>query len=82
MANSDQKKAERFQRVVVPRVQKALRAIERIGRCGNRQSYRYTDEELVRIFDAINRAVREAGERFNPRTRPEPASFSLAPDPE
>ena len=49
-------KAERFIRVVAPRVTKAVKAIKDIGYCAA-SSYEYTPEQAKQIIDTLGIAV-------------------------
>lgn len=44
---------ERFERVATRRVNRILDELRRLGQCGNRRSYEYSDEERKKIFAAI-----------------------------
>ena len=49
-------KLQRFARVVTPRVTKALKAVRLIGNCSG-PAYEHTDEQLTKIFEALDRTV-------------------------
>jgi len=51
----DESKAARFVRVVMPRVGKAVKAINQIGLC-SASNYEYTPEQLKQISKAISEA--------------------------
>jgi len=60
---AEETKAERFVRVVTPRVNKAVKAIKQIGFC-SAASYEYTPEQLKQITKALDTAQDEMLARF------------------
>lgn len=62
-APKDETKEARFQRVVLPRVRKALKAIQLIGNCSG-SSYACSSEQAVQMFNALADAVNAAQEKF------------------
>lgn len=59
----EETKNQRFQRVVLPRVQKALKAIQLIGNCAG-SGYECSDTEAAQMFNALTDAVNSAQEKF------------------
>ena len=59
-------KAQRFVRVASYRVTKALEAIERIGNCGQRRTYEFTDAQVAEIKRALDLEIGAALECFQP----------------
>ena len=72
-----EKKHEHFIKVVSPRVNKALEAIDRIGRCGNRTVYEYSEEEAAQIFNALREAVEDAFDNYNSKGKRKREPFRL-----
>ncbi len=60
-------KAERFIRVVTPRIGKAVKAIDVIGFCAG-STYEYTPEQLVEIGNALVSAVNNLKAKFDNKT--------------
>lgn len=54
-----------FRKLATKRTNKALRFIEGIGALSNRNSYKYTDEQVSKIFAAIEGKVAEAKAKFS-----------------
>jgi hypothetical protein len=64
-------KRSRFLEVAPKRVVVALRAIERVGRCGKRNLYEFDHFEREAIFDALTKALLDARAEFEPPQKPE-----------
>jgi len=55
---------ERFKRVAENRTKKMLKEIELMGNLGDKNRYHYTQEDVDKIFSALNSAIEEARSRF------------------
>lgn len=55
---------EKFRRVAPKRVQRLLREIRLIGNLGNRNHYDYKQDEVDKIFNAIEGELQVAKSRF------------------
>lgn len=53
-------KRERFEKVASTRVQKVIDMLGLLGNCANPNNYEYTDEDVDKMFGAINKALKEA----------------------
>lgn len=69
---------ERFEELAPKRTETALKAVRVLSRCGNRQSYEYTEEEAAQIFDALEAEVKAARECFKPKEAPQKFGFKKA----
>jgi len=67
-------KRDRFLRLGQTRTVKLLKAITVLSHCSNRSLYDYRDEEIEKIFNAIEKATLEAKMKFKGN---EPVSFKL-----
>lgn len=67
--NPNEDRATRFKRVAQRRTDTVLQNIRILGNCSNKSTYLYTDEEVSKIFRAIEEQLRVAKARFK-RTRP------------
>lgn len=65
--NDNETPEERFKRVAVARTNAILNKIRILGNCSNRQIYSYSEEDIEKIFSAINRQLREVRAKFNSR---------------
>lgn len=57
-------KKENFKRLAEARTEKVLAMIDLIGNLSNKSFYEYTDEEVEKIFKAINKSVEENKNKF------------------
>lgn len=55
---------DKFKRLATKRTNEVLRKLKILGNCANRQIYEYTDEDVEKIFKAIDRKVREIRANF------------------
>lgn len=57
-------KRDNFKRLAEARTEKVLAMIDLIGNLSNKSFYEYTDEEVEKIFKAINKSVEENKNKF------------------
>lgn len=55
----------RFKRIAEVRTNAVLDRLRILGNLSNRQMYKYTEEDINKIFLAINKQVKEARAKFN-----------------
>jgi hypothetical protein len=55
---------QKFVELASKRVSKALHDIQLIGNLSNRSNYHYTDEDVAKIFRALNSELRSCRQRF------------------
>jgi hypothetical protein len=67
-------KEERFKRVVQKRVQNVLDSVRRLSQCSNRRMYKWNDEQLKKIWIAIDKEVKTCKSSFE---NTEPEAFRL-----
>jgi hypothetical protein len=67
--NSKETREERFKRVATRRTNEILNQIRILGNCSNKSSYSYTDEDIKKIFSAIEGALRTAKAMFGNRKK-------------
>jgi hypothetical protein len=58
---------ERFKRIATARTNAVIDKLRILGNLSNRKLYSYSDEDVRRIFTAINRQVREVKSKFETR---------------
>lgn len=59
-----QNKRERFKRLASTRTSEVLKRIKILSNCANRSAYDYSEEEIGKIFSAIDRAVKDSKSKF------------------
>ncbi len=57
-------KRERFVQVAQRRTVGVLRQLQLLAKCGNRSSYRYTDDDVAKIFSVIDEEIRRTKNAF------------------
>jgi hypothetical protein len=57
-------RAERFRRIAANRTNQIIKKLSLLGNCSNKSSYEYTEEEVSKIFSAIDKELRQARARF------------------
>ena len=55
---------EKFVRLANRRVNAAIKAIHLVGNLSNRSNYDYTEDDVRKIFAALNRELRQCRKRF------------------
>lgn len=62
---TNETKRERFVRLAEARTNKILDMIKLLGNCSSKSNYEYTDEDVRKIFGAIERELKNARAKFN-----------------
>lgn len=69
---------QKFVHLANSRVSRALKDIQLIGNLANRSNYDYTDDDVAKIFRALNDEIATCKRRFDmSNKKAEPAKFSL-----
>ena len=68
-------KIDRFKRVASRRTQNVLDAMRKLGNCSNKGIYNYNDEEVTKIFHAIENELKRVRMLFT--TKSKNNTFSL-----
>ena len=61
---SSKEKKERFNRLATIRANEVLDRLRILGNCSDKRSYEYTDEEIDKIFRAIDEQVKIVKTKF------------------
>ncbi len=72
--NDNETPEERFKRVAEARTNAIFNKLRILGNCSNRQIYSYSEEDIDKIFLAINKQLREVRAKFNSH---KPEQFKL-----
>lgn len=70
-------RAERFKELAPKRTRGILKALEILGNCSNKSGYEYTDQDILKIFGAIDKKVAETKARFSATGKDKEISFTL-----
>lgn len=60
----EQEKKERFKRLAATRTNDILNKLRILGNCANRSAYEYSEEDINKIFSAIEKAAKESRSKF------------------
>jgi hypothetical protein len=63
--NNNETPEQRFKRVAEARTNAVLNKLQILGKTSNRQVYSYSEEDIKRIFSAINKQIKEVRAKFN-----------------
>ena len=72
--NNNETPEERFKRVAEARTNAILDKIRVLGNVSNRQIYGYSEEDIDKIFTAINKQLKKVRAKFNSH---KPEQFKL-----
>lgn len=67
-------KEERFKRITEKRVQRVLDSLRSLSQCSNKRMYNWNEEQLKKIWNAIERALKSCKEKFE-ESEPEEFRF-------
>lgn len=70
-------KRERFVRVAEARTNKILDMVKLLGNCSSKSNYEYTEEDVRKIFGAIDREIKIARAKFNDADPQKEERFTL-----
>lgn len=59
-----EEKKQRFKRLAATRTNDILNKLRILSNCANRSAYEYSEEEVAKIFSAIERAAKESRSKF------------------
>lgn len=57
-------KSIRFKRLATSRTNEILKKLKVLSNCSNRSAYEYSEEDIAKIFAAIEKAVKESRSKF------------------
>lgn len=57
-------KSQRFKRLASSRTNDVLKRLKVLSNCSNKSSYSYTTEEIEKIFNTIDKAVKQSKDKF------------------
>lgn len=60
----EQEKIERFKRLAAARTNEILNKLRILSNCANRSAYEYSEDDISKIFAAIEKAAKESRSKF------------------
>ena len=57
-------KRERFEKIAVARTNRIIEQLRLLGNCSNKNNYSFTEEDIRKIFNAIEQEVRNTKAKF------------------
>lgn len=70
-------KREKFVRLAETRTNKIISMIQLLGNCSNRNIYEYTQDDVDKIFSAIESEIKEAKKKYEKVESKKNVKFSL-----
>jgi hypothetical protein len=77
MAKKQETKRDKFVRLAEARTNKIIDMIQLLGNCSNSGAYDYTQQDVDKIFTAIENELREAKKKFSKVDSKKGSRFSL-----
>ena len=77
MAKEQETKRERFVRLAEARTNKIIDMLQLLGNCSNSSAYEYTQQDVDKIFSAIEAEVKEAKKKFSKSETRKSTRFTL-----
>ena len=71
----NENKADRFKRIAARRTQNVLEALRKIGNCSNRGIYSYSDDDVSKMFSAVDSEIKRIKVLFNAKEKSNKFSF-------
>jgi len=68
---------DKFVRLAENRVNKVIKAIRLVGNLSNRSNYSYTEEDIEKIFSAMNSELKECQNKFKRSAKKQDKVFKL-----
>ncbi len=77
MNNASESKRDKFVRLAEARTNKIIDMIQLLGNCSNLSTYDYTQQDVDKIFSAIEYEIKEAKKKFNKIESKKSTRFTL-----
>lgn len=66
---TEQEKSQRFKRVAEARTNKIIESVRLLGNCSNRSNYSYSEDDVKKIFNAIESELKVAKQRYKAKSK-------------
>ncbi len=70
-------KREKFKRLATKRTNEILKRLKILGNCANKYAYEYNQDDIKKIFDAIEESLTKIKNRFHSESSQEVEEFKL-----
>ncbi len=77
MGNIQETKRDKFVRLAEARTNKIIDMLQLLGNCSNTSAYDYTQQDVEKIFGAIENELKEAKKKFNKVESKKSSRFTL-----
>ena len=77
MSNQQETRRDKFVRLAEARTNKIIDMLQLLGNCSNTSAYDYTQQDVEKIFSAIEAEVREAKKKFSKIESKKSVRFTL-----
>lgn len=77
MGNIQETKRDKFVRLAEARTNKIIDMLQLLGNCSNTSAYDYTQQDVEKIFGAIENELKEAKKKFNKIESKKSSRFTL-----
>ncbi len=77
MGNIQETKRDKFVRLAEARTNKIIDMLQLLGNCSNTSAYDYTQQDVEKIFGAIENELKEAKKKFNKVESKKGSRFTL-----
>ena len=75
--NRNESKKEKFIRLAEARTNKILNMMRLLGNCSNKNNYEYTEQDIQKIFNTLERELKNTKAKFNTREENKDDKFTL-----
>lgn len=75
---AEETKRDRFVRLAEARTNKIIDMIQLLGNCSNTNTYEYSQQDVEKIFSALEYELREAKKKFNKSENKKGSRFTLS----
>ena len=77
MEKTQETKRDKFVRLAEARTNKIINMLQLLGNCSNTSAYDYTQQDVEKIFGAIENELKEAKKKFNKVESKKSSRFTL-----
>ena len=77
MIKENETKRDRFVRLAENRTNKIINMVQLLGNCSNTSLYEYSDDDVDKIFSAIESSIKDARRKFSKSETAKTVKFTL-----